>query len=64
MLDDDGKIVPPMSFIPILERTGMIIKLDFCVLEQVCALIRKWIDEEHDEFQPLVQDEVQEGSFQ
>ena len=46
MLDDEGKIVPPMSFIPILERTGMIIKLDFCVLEQVCALIRKWIDED------------------
>lgn len=45
MLDDDGKIVPPMSFIPILERTGMIIKLDFCVLDQVCALIRKWLDE-------------------
>ena len=44
MLDDNGKIVPPMSFIPILERTGMIIKLDFCVLDQVCALIRKWID--------------------
>ena len=35
MLDDNGKIVPPMSFIPILERTGMIIQLDFCVLEQV-----------------------------
>lgn len=45
MLDDNGKIVPPMSFIPVLERTGMIIKLDFCVLEQVCALIRKWLDE-------------------
>lgn len=45
MLDDDGKIVPPMSFIPILERNGMIIKLDFCVLDQVCALIRKWLDE-------------------
>lgn len=45
MLDDDGKIVPPMSFIPILERTGMIIQLDFCVLEQVCALIRNWLDE-------------------
>lgn len=44
MLDDDGKIVPPMSFIPILERTGMIIQLDFCVLDQVCALIRKWMD--------------------
>lgn len=45
MLDDDGKIVPPMSFIPILERTGMIIQLDFCVLDQVCALIRRWLDE-------------------
>ena len=44
MLDDDGKIVPPMSFIPILERTGMIIQLDFCVLDQVCGLIRKWLD--------------------
>ena len=45
MLDDNGKIVPPMAFIPILERTGMIIKLDFCVLDQVCALIRKWKDD-------------------
>lgn len=45
MLDDDGKIVPPMSFIPILERTGMIIKLDFCVLDQVCSLIRSWMDD-------------------
>ena len=45
MLDDNGKIVPPMAFIPILERTGMIIKLDFCVLDQVCALIRKWMDD-------------------
>ncbi len=44
MLDDEGKIVPPMSFVPILERTGMIIKLDFCVLDQVCALIKKWIE--------------------
>ena len=45
MLDDNGKIVPPMAFIPILERTGMIIKLDFCVLDQVCSFIRKWMDE-------------------
>lgn len=45
MMDDNGKIVPPMSFIPILERTGMIVKLDYCVLVQVCALIRRWLDE-------------------
>lgn len=46
MLDDNGKIVPPMSFIPILERTGMIIELDFCVLDQVCELIKKWLKED------------------
>ncbi len=45
MVDENGKIVPPMQFIPILERTGMIIKLDFCVLDQVCALIKKWTKE-------------------
>lgn len=44
MLDDEGNIVPPMMFVPVLEKTGMIIKLDFCVLDQVCALIRRWIN--------------------
>lgn len=40
-----GKIVPPMDFIPILEEASDICKLDFYVLETVCADIRKWLDE-------------------
>lgn len=39
----DGKIVPPDSFIPILEETTRICELDFYVLEHVCKSIRSWI---------------------
>lgn len=41
----DGRIVPPMEFIPILERTTDICKLDFYMLDCVCADIRRWLDE-------------------
>lgn len=41
----DGKIVPPMEFIPILEVTSEICKLDFHMLELVCSDIRRWLDE-------------------
>lgn len=37
-------IVPPMDFIPVLEREGSICDLDFYVFETVCADIRQWID--------------------
>lgn len=40
-----GRIVPPGEFVPILEKTGAICHLDFYVFEQVCADIRRWIDE-------------------
>lgn len=39
-----GKLVPPIEFIPILERNGMICNLDFYILEQVCNDIRCWMD--------------------
>lgn len=35
----------PMDFIPVFERNGFIIKLDFFVWEEVCKLLRKWLDE-------------------
>lgn len=35
----------PMEFIPVFERNGFIIKLDFFVWEEVCKLLRKWLDE-------------------
>lgn len=41
----DGKIVPPMDFIPSLEQDGSICQLDFYILEQVCRALRRWIDE-------------------
>ena len=41
----DGKTVPPMEFIPILERSTDIFRLDFYMLDLVCMNIRKWLDE-------------------
>lgn len=38
----DGKIVPPSEFIPALENDGAITKLDFYMLDRVCADIAKW----------------------
>lgn len=40
----DGSIVPPLDFIPLIERFGSIVQLDLYVLEQVCTDIRGWID--------------------
>lgn len=42
----DGKpIIFPDNFIPELEKTHAICKLDFYILEQVCADLRQWIDQ-------------------
>ena len=40
----DGGIIPPIEFIPILEETNEICKLDFYMLDKVCSHIRKWLD--------------------
>lgn len=39
----EGKIISPAEFIPIIEQTGLICALDFYILEQVCKDIKKWI---------------------
>lgn len=39
----NGEIIPPESFIPILEETTRICELDFYVLEHVCRSIDDWI---------------------
>ncbi|MCR5122030.1 MAG: EAL domain-containing protein [Ruminococcus sp.] len=44
----NGSIVPPIDFIPMLEETNDICKLDFYMLEHVCMDIRRWIDEGRD----------------
>ncbi|NLI20603.1 MAG: EAL domain-containing protein [Clostridiales bacterium] len=37
-------LLTPGAFVPIFEKNGFILKLDACVWEQVCALLRKWMD--------------------
>lgn len=36
-------IVPPLDFIPVLEKEGTVCQLDFYVLEEVCRTIAYWI---------------------
>lgn len=38
-------LIPPGVFIPLFERNGFIPKVDIYIFRQVCALLRKWIDE-------------------
>lgn len=47
---NDGKLISPDKFIPILESNERICQLDFMVLNQVCLDIKRWID---DGFDPL-----------
>lgn len=41
----NGHIMQPMEFIPLFERNGFVAQLDLFVLEEVCKLQRRWIDE-------------------
>lgn len=43
-LDRDWGLIPPDEFIPFFEKNGFVVSLDLCVFEQVCRLIRRWID--------------------
>ena len=44
----DGELIYPIGFVPILERSMDICKLDFYMLEHVCRDLRRWIDEGRD----------------
>lgn len=41
----DGSVVPPMEFIPVLEREGTVCLLDFYMLDAVCEHLKQWIDD-------------------
>lgn len=41
----DGTVVPPGEFIPLFEKNGFIEKVDFFMLDAVCAYLRRMIDE-------------------
>ena len=40
----NGQIVPPIEFLPILEKEASICQLDFYVFRRVCEDIRSWLD--------------------
>lgn len=37
--------ISPMDFIPLFEKNGFIVEVDFFVFEEVCRSIRKWLDD-------------------
>lgn len=41
----DGKMIPPDKFIPLFERNGFIVNVDFSVYEQVLRKMAEWIKE-------------------
>lgn len=38
------ELLLPNSFIPIFERNGFVVKLDFYMLRKVCSIIKGWMD--------------------
>lgn len=42
---DDGNIIPPVQFIELFEQNGLIQRLDFYMLEQVCILQKKLLEQ-------------------
>ena len=44
-IDPKRGMISPGDFIPVFERNGFIMKLDYYIWEKSCQLIRRWIDE-------------------
>lgn len=38
----DGSMIPPNDFIPLFEKNGFVVNLDFYIYEQVCKILRRW----------------------
>lgn len=43
-MDKDEGLISPEEFIPLFEQIGFIRQLDLYVFEQVCILLRRWMD--------------------
>jgi EAL domain-containing protein (putative c-di-GMP-specific phosphodiesterase class I) len=40
----DNSLMPPNDFIPLFEKNGFVVYLDFYVYEEVCKKLRSWLD--------------------
>ncbi|MBR3942764.1 MAG: EAL domain-containing protein [Clostridia bacterium] len=38
----DGEIIPPIKYIGVMERCGLISKLDYCMFEMACKKLSEW----------------------
>ncbi len=38
----NGELIPPMAFVPALEKSGNVCELDYYVFEQVCKDLKEW----------------------
>lgn len=43
--DPEKGLLQPGEFIPVFEKNGFIVKVDLFVFEEVCRLLRRWIDQ-------------------
>ncbi|MCI9415068.1 MAG: EAL domain-containing protein [Clostridiales bacterium] len=43
--DPQEGLIPPGSFIPLFEKNGFIVPLDLYVFEEVCRLLKKWLED-------------------
>lgn len=41
----DGALIFPSDFIPVFEKNGFIVKLDYYMFELVCKTLRAWLDD-------------------
>lgn len=41
----DNTIIQPNDFIPIFEKNGFVVNLDFFIYEEVCKIIREWSEQ-------------------
>lgn len=44
MFDKEDNMVSPALFIPILEKNGMLSRLDDCMMDNTFAIMREWLD--------------------
>ncbi|MBO6090411.1 MAG: EAL domain-containing protein [Lachnospiraceae bacterium] len=45
LVDDDGELIPPEIFIPVLENSGKVIDLDWYVMKYIFKKIDEWLSE-------------------
>ncbi|WMJ87334.1 bifunctional diguanylate cyclase/phosphodiesterase [Anaerocolumna sp. MB42-C2] len=41
---NENTLIPPNDFIPLFERNGFVVNLDFYIYEEVCKLLHYWIN--------------------